>query len=225
MSGGGWALLRMGGVHAVRWLTVLYLVVAVPLLFLAHTVYDAALVAFIMLAPLTGLLMRRKTALSLGIMTVFALCALFLLGAFGYLQPKAAVQLGPAELLILLVGLLLNTAFVHTFWAAGPDRREDEREHKREEVQNMAAALAATTRELEATQTLLRQTRDQLDQLVVERTADLAEANRQLVAEVWERQQSEARFRHLYEDTLRLAKQNAEAAARAKSEFLANMSH
>ncbi|MCC6457157.1 MAG: response regulator [Caldilineaceae bacterium] len=44
----------------------------------------------------------------------------------------------------------------------------------------------------------------------------------------WEQKQSELRFRNVvesYEEALRRARENAEAATRAKSEFLANMSH
>lgn len=47
--------------------------------------------------------------------------------------------------------------------------------------------------------------------------AELAQAKEQLATEILERQQDEV--------TLRLAKENAEAATRSKSEFLANMSH
>ncbi len=62
-------------------------------------------------------------------------------------------------------------------------------------AQRIAATLVMTHRELVASQTLLFQARDQL-----ERRKD-------------------------YEETLRLAKENAEAATRAKSEFLSNISH
>jgi len=63
---------------------------------------------------------------------------------------------------------------------------------------------------------LVRQT-NRVEHLVKERTADLQSANRQL-----ERQTDE-----LLElgDNLTIAKEQAEAAARAKSQFLANMSH
>ncbi len=63
----------------------------------------------------------------------------------------------------------------------------------------------------------LRQAHAELETRVAARTAELANANAALQAEVQERKHAEAESRQ--------AKEDAEAATRAKSEFLANMSH
>ncbi len=63
----------------------------------------------------------------------------------------------------------------------------------------------------------LRVARNDLEIRVEERTKELEATNQKLIQEIEERERTEA--------TLRLAKQEAEAATRAKSSFLANMSH
>lgn len=63
----------------------------------------------------------------------------------------------------------------------------------------------------------LLRSREELEQRVQERTAELAQANHALKFEIDARKRTEA--------DLRFAKEAAEAASRAKSEFLANMSH
>ena len=48
---------------------------------------------------------------------------------------------------------------------------------------------------------MLQQARDELEERVIQRTAELATANRQLTAEIAERQRSETRFRSLAENS------------------------
>jgi len=82
--------------------------------------------------------------------------------------------------------------------------------HRDDEIGRLAYALNTMSAELSRYQ-------EHLEELVNERTAELAAANRQLSQEITERQQ--------VEQSLRQAKEAAEAASRAKSAFLANMSH
>src|SRR5262245_37790893 len=63
----------------------------------------------------------------------------------------------------------------------------------------------------------LKQTRDELEIRVAQRTADLRRSNEKLLLENAERRQAEA--------ALRVAKDEAEVANRVKSEFLATVSH
>lgn len=63
----------------------------------------------------------------------------------------------------------------------------------------------------------LKNYQEHLEELVEERTADLAAANKKLVEEIAERNRTE--------EELQRAKEAAESANRAKSTFLANMSH
>lgn len=81
----------------------------------------------------------------------------------------------------------------------------------------LLALVDERTAALQASEHQLRQSRDELEIRVKERTSDLVHANAALEAEVQTRRQTE--------ELLILAKNAAEAASRAKSDFLANMSH
>jgi PAS domain S-box-containing protein len=70
----------------------------------------------------------------------------------------------------------------------------------------------------------LRQMRDELETLVTQRTAELAQANEILQAEIEERKRAEAAVRRI-NDELAQAHERAVEANRVKSTFLANMSH
>jgi signal transduction histidine kinase/ligand-binding sensor domain-containing protein len=80
----------------------------------------------------------------------------------------------------------------------------------RKQAQKLAALVEEKTSELRLSEQELRQSRDQLEVRVQERTQDLLKLNRSLEGEIEVRTEAERR---------------AEAANRAKSDFLANMSH
>lgn len=122
---------------------------------------------------------------------------------------------GVAGLLVFLFGRLVNhrllgLANVMGRIAVDPSTPERVPDRRRDEIDALAGCfnrMANALRESHAT----------LEQRVTARTAELAQANNALTAEVTERQRAE-------KDAQR-AQEAAEAASRAKSEFLANMSH
>ncbi|MBI9082758.1 MAG: response regulator [Desulfobacterales bacterium] len=77
--------------------------------------------------------------------------------------------------------------------------------------------VATDVTERKAAEEALKQSKAALERGVAERTAELAQANEELIYEIGERIRAE--------EELKLAKFDAEQASRAKSEFLANMSH
>jgi PAS domain S-box-containing protein len=115
----------------------------------------------------------------------------FLLETNGIITPYKNIVGTVDDLAVILMGLGLNFAFVRALLT---DTQES-----MDIAQQTASALAVTNRELEANQRLLQQARDQLEERVTQRTAELALANRQLTDEIIERQESEARFRGLAE--------------------------
>ncbi len=103
------------------------------------------------------------------------------------------------------------------------------------EIGELAAAFNQMTERRQRAEDELRKYYDQLEEMVQERTAELAEANEQLIEEIEERRRADDELRkyrdHLEEMVegrtaeLTVAKENAETAKRAKSEFLAALSH
>ena len=83
--------------------------------------------------------------------------------------------------------------------------------------QRLLLLVNERTSALRASEQRLRQSRDELEVRVLERTQDLTRANQALEAEI--------HFRKQTEEELILARDAAEEASRAKSDFLANMSH
>ena len=85
------------------------------------------------------------------------------------------------------------------------------------EARAAADELTNANRELQVSQRDLVRAKDDLEERVTLRTAELSDVNAELRMEAEEHRRTA--------EVLRLAKEQAEAATRAKSEFLANMSH
>jgi PAS domain S-box-containing protein len=84
--------------------------------------------------------------------------------------------------------------------------------------------VATDITERKAAEDELKRHRNHLEDMVKERTAELAQANARQQAEIAERRRTEEALR-ASEAELLVAKEQADAASRAKSAFLASMSH
>jgi signal transduction histidine kinase/CheY-like chemotaxis protein len=103
------------------------------------------------------------------------------------------------------------------------------------EIGELADAFNQMTERRQRAEDKVRKYQDHLEEMVEERTAELARSNNQLQEEIEERKRAEHELRkyrdHLEEmvkertSELAVAKESAESASRAKSVFLANMSH
>ncbi|MEX1021228.1 MAG: response regulator [Litorilinea sp.] len=154
-----------------------------------QTIRTPLIMAYLLVIPLAGLLLgRRAMMMFLGLSTT-VLVALFLLEWSGNLVSTTAAVLSLNDLFVPLLALALHTLLLRS--------TIQDSEQATAEAQRAADALAASNRNLEASQTLLRQARDQLEERVTQRTRELKTANNQLRVEIGERQQSEYRFRTL----------------------------
>lgn len=94
---------------------------------------------------------------------------------------------------------------------------------QREKMQ-LEIALETVTEHADLFQTQLLETQNTLEQKVLERTKELAEKNKQLQGEIYERKRAETELLHA-KNAAEQARIIAEMANRAKSLFLAKMSH
>jgi signal transduction histidine kinase/DNA-binding response OmpR family regulator len=155
------------------------------------TIHDPIVIAHFFLVPLTGLFFGMRTMYALTAWSALSIVVTYLLEANGIIAPLREFHATIEDLLILLIGLGLNAVLVRSLLTDLQDSVDD--------AQRAASALAASNRQLESNQRLLQQARDQLEERVAQRTAELALANRHLTDEIIERQESEARFRGLAE--------------------------
>jgi signal transduction histidine kinase/DNA-binding response OmpR family regulator len=156
-----------------------------------RTIHDPIIIGYFFLVPLAGLFFGTRMMYGIAIWSALNILAVFALERNGVIVPLKGILASFDDLSIILIGLGFNTVFVHALLADLQESVTD--------AQLAAVALANTNRELEANQRLLQQARDQLEERVSQRTAELALANRQLTDEIIERQESESRFRGLAE--------------------------
>ncbi len=123
----------------------------------------------------------------------------------------------PINALIQGITRLTSALRQHQAFLPVAIRTNDEIERLGEAFNTMGAQLFETDHQLEAH-------RQNLEQIVAQRTAELTGANAHLSQEIETRKQIEQELRRAQELTLQ-AKTAAETANHAKSEFLANMSH
>ena len=208
---GGHISLRLGYVRqtAIVMTTLFFCVAATAAVGVYQTIISPAVMSYFVLIPLAGLLLGRRAVTISAVASVLSVATIYLLEMSDVINPTNFPTTSLNDVLVVTAGIALNTLL--------QSYALQEAERSATAAQHMADRLATANEDLLASQSLLQQSRDQLEVRVAQRTNELQVANAQLEAEIAERKRTEV--------SLREAKEDAEAATRAKSEFLANMSH
>ncbi|RIK51802.1 MAG: hypothetical protein DCC57_10515 [Chloroflexi bacterium] len=192
---GGLILLRRGYTNLVAFVICLlvYLATFYSHAFVFKTIHSPSIVGYFVLIPIAGLFFGSRIMLLAGFLSAGTVTVTFLLEIWGVSVPLSEVQSTLDDLGYILFCMVLNVALTRALLS--------DMQASADEARRTATDLSISNRELEANQILLQQARDQLEQRVIQRTAELAEANAHLKAEISERQQSENRFRGLAENS------------------------
>ena len=190
-----WVILKRRHVHAAA--TIILLVYFSALLYATlvvfKTVRTPAIIYYVVLIPMAGLLLGRRAMGYAVALTCTALVATFGLEWGGVLRPIFSNQVTPNDLLVPLVVLGIHMIVVRSTIS--------DSEESSAHAHRTAMALSQSNSELVIVQAELQKRRDELEQRVVERTAKLEQANEQLKIEFAERHRSELRFRSLAENS------------------------
>lgn len=192
---GGVRLVRRGHTAIVAWilLALTYLGAIYSHLFTFQTIHDPSVVAYFILIPLAALLFGTRMMIISVFLSVGTVVSTFAMEHMGILKPLLGVTSTLDDLIFILIGLGLNTVLMQWLLSSIAESAD--------EARRSATALRLANHELEENQRLLQQARDELEIRVAQRTAELADANRQLVREIAERERSENRFRSLAENS------------------------
>ena len=180
-----------------------------PIILIFGTIRSPTVYGFFILIPLAGLLLGRKSMIFTAIAVVLTLVITFFLETTSVISSFAGSQAEFDDLVILLIGVALNTVLLI---AALQDV-----DRSANQARTNARALRRANEKLEANQSELQLAKAELEDRVELRTAELTDSNRKLQDEIIGHKKTE--------EGLRVAKELAEAATLAKSAFLANMSH
>lgn len=191
----GLHLVRRGRLHvvAVILLILAYLGTLYSHGYVFRTIHDPSVVGYFILVPLAGLFFGERVMFGTVALSSVTVIITHFLERLMILNPTMGTRSTTDDLTFILVAFGLNALLTRALLT---DLRESGNDARR-----AAAALQLTNRELEANQRLLQQARDELEERVIQRTAELAQINQQLVDEVQERERSEYRFRSLAENS------------------------
>ncbi len=179
-------------------LTILFSLITYVNATVFQSIRTPSILSYFALIPLTGLLLGKRSMNRLALLCMFTIGIIFYLEWIGFLLPTVNQRALIDHLVVLLLTMMMNTVLL----AASIQRAEE----NTDEIRQTADALSIANKELELSQSQLRQARIELEQKVLQRTQELQESNKKLRIEVEERQRlldalaaSEANWRSLAE--------------------------
>jgi PAS domain S-box-containing protein len=192
---GAWLLLRNGHQRTAALIVLLVFFSAQLYASLAvfQTVRTPMVTGYLILIPLAGLLLGRRAMSVFVALACISQIIVFSLESSGYLKPSFD---GPVTLNDLLVPLVVIGVQMIVLQSTIRDSEESS-----EDARRTARALARSNMALVEAQSELKKRGDELEERVIERTAELEQTNTQLKTEMARRNRSELRFRSLAENS------------------------
>lgn len=190
-----WLLLRRGYLRASVsiMLFVWFGALTYATLAVFHTIRTPMIIGFVIVIPVSGLLLGRKAVSLFVSITCAVLTLAFALEWWGVLTPTIITRITLNDLIVPLVAI---GAHMFVLQATIRDSEESAADARR-----AATALARSNEELVKAQSELQKRQDELEERVAERTSALRQANERLETEIDERHRSELRFRRLAENS------------------------
>lgn len=192
---GAWLLLRNGHQRTAALIVLLVFFGAQLYASLAvfQTVRTSMVTGYLILIPLAGLLLGRRAMSVFVALACISQILVFSLESSGILEPSFD---GPVTLNDLLVPLVVIGVQMIVLQSTIRDSEESS-----EDARRTARALAHSNMALVEAQSELKKRGDELEERVIERTAELEQTNTQLKTEMARRNRSELRFRSLAENS------------------------
>jgi len=190
-----WVLLRRGYLRVAASIVLIMFFGATLYATLAvfQTIRTPIVIGYVIVIPISGLLLGRKAVSFFVAITCTALILVFGLEWLGFLNPDLPTKVTLNDLFVPLVAISAHMVVLQATIRDSEDSAS--------EAHRSATALANSNTELVSAQFELQKRRDELEERVVERTSELRQANVQLETEIDERQRSEVRFRSLAENS------------------------
>ena len=186
-------LMRKGKINLAASLLLggLFLAITYVNTFVFGSIRSPDISAYFVLIPLAGLLLGRQYLQLTVILSAISLIIIYIAESMGFIEPAVLPQTSINDLVLLLLGIGLSTSLLISTIR--------DSEISAVEARKSAANAAIINKELQINQILLKNANDEMEERVVQRTAELRLANVQLTAEIEERQRNERRFRGLAE--------------------------
>ena len=154
-----------------------------------QTVRTPIIIGYVILIPMTGLLLGRKLMTYAVVLSCTALVVTFALEWQGILTPVFSNRVTLNDLFVPLVVIGIHSIVLRSTIRDSEESSAD--------ALRTAMALAQSNADLIKVQSELKKRGDELEERVAERTVELKQTNDQLKTEIAERHHSELRFRSL----------------------------